>query len=317
MRRVSGADPWLSDMAADDRLKEYRKAHRRGSPPRYLRGLPQQAKARSRRLERRQESRSRRPRAAFPRLAPRLGLALFVLASALAAAPPAGATPPGERGQIAPATWSSLASIDDLLRKGGWRRAARWTDDILEETSRRKWREPDLDRILATLTVYRAVLAAHRGEERAALWSWHMALNLDPAQGERDLAPSGAAAELFGERRLRAAGRPPPGLVVPEPFGSGPGYEPTVPALPERAMALVNPHFARERVPTVQVEVVVGVDGGLGHPVVTTPWAPPVAIWWALESMGHGVPFEPARLDGQAVPAFYVLEQDFSRAGRF
>lgn len=302
-------------MTADDRLKEYRKADASGDLGGFPCGRSRERSARRRRLETRPRDRGGRP---FGRRTTSVvDLTAAVLALAFVAAPPVGATPPGEPGRMAPATWSQLEGIAGLLTDGGWRRAARRTDNLLAEVSGEKWREPDLDRLLATLTFYRAVVRAHRGEVRAALWDWHMALNLDPEQGERDLAPYGRAAELFTEKALRAAGRPPPGVDVPEPYGAGLGYQLTVPVLPEKEMPLVNNHFKHERIPTVGVEVVVGPDGLLSHPVVTTPWVHPVALWWSLEAMRLAGPFEPARLDGEPIAALYVLEQDFDRAGKF
>lgn len=216
--------------------------------------------------------------------------------------------------------WSELDRVGEMVEAGKWRKAAKQAEDLREEVTRSSWREPDLAEVLAEVAFRLAVARAHRGEDEAALWEWHTALNLERAKGrreiaERDLAPYGQAAELLAAHPLRA-------------FEAYPSGYPEVEIRPDRDYEhpeqredfqmgpLVNTAATREVVDPVTLEVLIDAQGRVHQPVLVTSWSHPVVVQWALDNLRRAAPFRPARMNGEPVAVLHAIEFHVGDANR-
>lgn len=212
--------------------------------------------------------------------------------------------------------WPRVEEVDASLREEKWRRGLRRAEQVLDEVVRRSWEEPDLQKVLAMLSAQRAVAEAALGREEAALWHWHTALNLDPSV-KSTLDDYGEAAELLRDNPLRRRGHLPDGTVPPPRFAT-PGYEPVAVIRPPTTGLFENASVRDERVPPVSLELVVGEDGRLRYPVVTSPWVHPVVLYWTLDQC-FSVDYEirPARIDGRPIEELEEIEMEFETTDRW
>lgn len=211
--------------------------------------------------------------------------------------------------------WSEVDRVDDILREGRWKSAARAGGRLRTEVKTVSWREPDLSQVLSELAFQAAVVHANRNEDEAAIWEWHVAQSLErvagPARGgapltARDLAAYGRAGELLPAHPLRLQGEPPPGEELVE----GTLFFDFELAAPPRftVLPLHNVNVTRERLPPALFEVWVRPDGRAVHPVITSPWVPPLILQWGFENLRAMPPFTPARYQGEPVGSLEIVE---------
>lgn len=216
--------------------------------------------------------------------------------------------------------WSDVDRLGGMLEGGRWKKAAKQAEDLREEVMRSSWREPDLAEVLAEIAFQLAVARANQGDDEAALWEWHTALNLERLRGrrgiaERDLAPYGKAAELLAAHPLRAFEEYPPGYP-PVEIRPDRDYEHAEQREDFQIGPLTNTAATREVVDPVTLEVLIDARGRLHHPVLVTSWSHPVTVQWALDNLRRAAPFRPARLNGEPVAALRAIEFHVGGANR-
>jgi hypothetical protein len=217
--------------------------------------------------------------------------------------------------------WDDVARVEGLIAGERWQKALRELEAVREELMWSSWREPDLGDVLAELAFQAAVIRANLGEDEAAVWEWHAALNHERVRGRqelagRDLAPYGRAGALLAAHPLRAAEEPPPGveLVALRPDRD---YHEAAPREDSAFEPLANTSAVRERPAPVLVQVVVDRDGRLLQPVVLSGWSHPVVLQWALDNLRGAAPFEPARMSGEPVASLWQSEFGLDDGNRF
>jgi hypothetical protein len=221
--------------------------------------------------------------------------------------------PPGYEGSR---WWGEVEEVAALLVEARWKRGLARSEELADRVVRRSWHEPDLARVLAALSVQRAVAESALGRDDDARWHVGVALNLEPAATER-LERYGEAAEPLRGVSLRREGHLPDGTVPPVRFTT-PGYEPVEVVRPPSTGDFANVQAPHERFPSVTVEVVVGEDGRVRHPVVLSSWVNPVVIYWTLERIRTAdYEIRPARIDGEPIAALERIEMEFEQTSRW
>lgn len=239
----------------------------------------------------------------------RTGIVVVAAVGALLAPPLEAQTPEPSR------WWSEVDRVDDRLRKARWRKAERLVEELRTDVMRLSWREPDLGQVLSELAFQAAVVHAHRGDDEAAVWEWHVARAHErlagPARGgpaltERDLGPYGRAAELLPAHPLREREEAPPGEELPE----GTLFTDFEPASPPSGdmLPLENVNAARVRLPPVLFEVWVDPDGRVRQPLILSRWTPPIIRQWGFDSLRAMGPCTPARLKDEPVGSLVEVE---------
>lgn len=208
--------------------------------------------------------------------------------------------------------WGEVERLGGMLEAGKWKKAAKQAEDLREEVTRSSWREPDLSEVMAEIAFQLAVARAHQGEDEAALWEWHTALNLERAKGrreiaERDLVPYGQAGELLAAHPLRAFEEYPPGYPEVE-VRPDRDYDHAEQREDFQMEPLTNTAATREVVDPVTLEVLIDVQGRVHQPVLVTPWSHPVTVQWALDNLRRAAPFRPARMNGEPVAVLRAIE---------
>lgn len=204
-----------------------------------------------------------------------------------------------------------ISRVDGLLRRGAWGEAERGAAALVAELLADLKGGPAGARLLATAYAQRGLAEAGLERREDALWSLRIAGCLDPvfdgAQLDRIGAPFGAAGERLtswrrAEADLRPTARPvdTPGLDPPALLES--------PTIVFRASAEVLRSFDR----TLSVEIVVDAEGRPRAPAVRGSRANPSPVAASLETLRRWR-FEPARLDGEAVPVFLSLDLPLTR----
>lgn len=245
-------------------------------------------------------------------------IVLVAAIGAFLAAPLAAQTPEPSR------WWSEVDRVDAFLREGRWKTAGRAGDRLRRQVMELSWHEPDLGQVFSELAFQAAVVHANRGDDEAAIWEWHAAQCLERVAGrarggtalaERGLAPYGRAAQLFPAHPLRERGEAPPGEELPQ----GTLFLDFEAAIPPSygVLRLRNVNVGRVRLPPVAFEVWVHRDGRMSHPVVTSPWSPPVMLQWGLDNLRVMPRFEPARYQGEPVGSLENVELELGELSKF
>jgi hypothetical protein len=239
-----------------------------------------------------------------PILAASLVLALLcILPPTLPAQEPAQ---PGE-GSPTVARWQAeIQRVDGLLKAGSWSDAEDASSALVDELIRDLKGGPEGARLLATAFAQRAVAGAGVGDLGAAAWSLEIAAALDPGFADAPLDAFDTAGERLDEwRREQSHGDPlpldTPGLVPPAIVES--------PTIVFRASEEVLRSFDY----SLQVELVVDAAGRPRRPRVFGSRDNPSPIAASLEVLADWV-FEPATLDGRAVPSLLALDLPLTRA---
>lgn len=157
------------------------------------------------------------------------------------------------------------------------------------------------------MLAYRGLAEAGAGDREAALRYWHVALSLDPGVADLNFQPFGEPGEFLKAHPL---GPPPLGIDVcsdraePAPCSlGGRVFEPPNVTKRPRPEYPEGARLFRETGALI-VSVVVAADGSVGRPWIVQPLAAPTLSYAALEAVRQWG-FEPAKLDGEPVDAFY------------
>ncbi|HSM52314.1 MAG TPA: energy transducer TonB [Thermoanaerobaculia bacterium] len=229
---------------------------------------------------------------------------LALLAGLLAATGPAGA------GRDAEAWTEQLQAAVGELRAGRWAEGKELAQAGLDDLARYLAPGKTAGSAVAMFLMARAIGAAGLGEERAALWDWQVAEQLDPRLETWNLEEFGSAGRLLDAHRASGgSGAEPdlpgcgelPGAAPPEKLRAG------QPRVPEGARRLRQP--AR-----VEIEVEVGADGTVFRPRIRKA-GPLETVTLAVADAMRDWRFAPARRDGEPVACDYLLTFDL-RFGR-
>ncbi|HUF78537.1 MAG TPA: hypothetical protein VMR44_06475, partial [Thermoanaerobaculia bacterium] len=192
--------------------------------------------------------------------------------------------------------------VDGLLRNGAWEEAHGAAGALVAELLGDLKGGPAGAGLLAAAYAQRALAEAGAGEREEALWSLGIATCLDAAFATAPLEAFGeAGARLDTWRRAEPDPRAgaerfdTPGLVPPALLES--------PTIRFRASAEVLRAFD----PNLAVEVVIDAEGRPRAPAVQGSLDNPSPVAASLEVLRRWR-FDPARLDGRAVPLLALLE---------
>jgi hypothetical protein len=227
----------------------------------------------------------------------------FVTLAAGALALAAGTALCAAEPSLTVARWQAeLARVDGLLRAGSWEEARAASGGLVAELLSDLKGGPAGAGLLAAAYAQRALAEAGVGEREEALWSLGIAGCLEPAFAATPLDGFGEAGERLGswrraepDARAGAVRSDTPGLVPPALLES--------PTIVFRASAEVLRAFDL----TLAVEVVVDAEGRPRAPSVQGSLDNPSPVAASLEVLRRWR-FEPARLDGRAVPLVVILE---------
>ena len=154
---------------------------------------------------------------------------------------------------------------------------------------------------LALTVAYRAVAEAGLQKYDEADWYWHVARALYP---KFDVTPYGEAGAWLAARtvcKYESTDAPPPEIQQPVCLNR---REPKYP------LGAVVGNVAQP----ITVRVLIDRDGTVRHPSLVTPTAAPTLVYAATEAVKKWQ-FQPASVDGQAIPMEFELTVNFRSAG--
>lgn len=195
--------------------------------------------------------------------------------------------------------WPELEKVEETARAGRYKAARRTLDRLTEDVLGSSWFGPDLRKILARLAFLDAVARANLGQDREAIWTWHMACNLDFKLRQEDFGPWGKAGDLLLEHPLRRRGQVP--IIFDQPV-SAPGRARTSPQWPRSPVTptiLNNTGAAQEHQGDFEVELIIDQDGRPHQPVVISTHIHPVVTYATLRAILTMKPFTPGSAEGE------------------
>lgn len=236
----------------------------------------------------------------------RIPLSFAALAAFLLLAP--AFAPPAAAGL--PTQWDEpLAEIEADVERGKYDRALRRAEKLTEKMVLEVGAFPGEAGPLARAATALALARAGVGDRDAALWSWAIAQNLDPAVRRRpDLERFGDAGRLLADHPLRLLGTRPDGTRVTRR---------ALTASPEVVDAQVRASCGSLRYsrdvpppPPLEVEVVIDEEGWPRHPVLVTPARHPGFAYMVLEGLQRWR-FKPAEAADSTVAVLEVVSVGF------
>lgn len=202
-----------------------------------------------------------------------------------------------------------LNEVREQLDAGDWPKASKAIQRAEKLILERSKPQRGDERMLAELALYRAVVAANRGETDEAEWFWYLIYHLHPPTAHRDVAGWGEAAAVLAAVELRDLKAEPPGVDT----YVGPQSQLEMPAMPtcNTPDSLESSHDMAE-VDAFNVEVYVDVEGRPHAPRFLGAPPHPMLLYAWMEQMYEGK-WKPARLDGEPVPLVVTIEQNIGR----
>lgn len=191
------------------------------------------------------------------------------------------------------------------------KRMIRTADDMVQHLGPGKGGEI----LFALVSLYRALAEAGLGNRDDALWYWHVALAFNPLLLD-------FALDRFGEPGRYLLDHPP--LYLGGELPGGDTLEKKAEAEPADAAAAITPPRSKRRprpnFPTgaryfgitgaLIVQVVITEEGEVIQPRVFVPLPAATLSWAALEAL-HRWRFEPARMSGRPIKAYYNLTVNY------
>lgn len=199
-----------------------------------------------------------------------------------------------------------LQEVLAQLRGQRWPEALMSSQELLDSFGRSLAPGKNADRSVALVVMCRALAEAGQGREAEAVWDWQVAQQIDASIEDWSFAEFGAAGAVLDRHRRSRDPRP----AVVDPLESK-EIEPAQRIGEARFPAWPQAAYRSGWAGPIQVEAVVGADGGLSHPQLTQ--APPVATMTlaAFDAL-RGNRFVPARRDGEPVPSLFRFTLKFS-----
>ena len=205
--------------------------------------------------------------------------------------------------------WPKIDTIESMLAKQKWRAARKQAERIARIIESDAWSATDLHSVLAELALQQAVAETNLGLNRAALWHWYAALNLDDDIAGRDLTDYGQAAALLSHDRRHIE-------QLPADFDRLSDLElldlqpPTFPQV-EPPDIVTNAAAVVDRQPNILIEAILDEAGMLHQPILVTENAHPILVYVAFEWLSEMPPASPARLQGRAVDSLQLFDISF------
>ena len=205
--------------------------------------------------------------------------------------------------------WSKIETIETMLAKEKWKAARKQAARITHFVIRDAWSGRDLDRVLAELSLQHAIAEMNLGKERAALWHWWTAVNLDPGIEGRDHRGYGRAADL-STYRLRSQQHMAPGY---DRLSDLEKLELEPPRFADIAPPdiVTNAAAACTRQPDILIEAILDKSGVIHQPVLMTEDAHPILVFVAIDWLSRMPPAVSAQLEGRAVDSLQLLNVSF------
>lgn len=228
----------------------------------------------------------------------------------LSAVPPLTAqdhTPVGvERPAVLNRWLGLLEDSEQALEAGEWKKAKRNTDRVLAQMRERIEGGDQVEKLLGTASLLRAVAEAGLGNEEAAVWDFVAAQTLVPAFSEMDLGRFGDAAAVLDPWRL-TVGKPKMELALARWDDEGAGEDGILPPRKLRAPVPEYP-YAKDQACIEGLVTLQTLIDEKGLPkvarIVRTP--DPLLAFVSLEAL-RDWRFEPASKGGEPVSVYYDL----------
>ena len=196
-----------------------------------------------------------------------------------------------------------LARIDETIKEGdyssGVRKARKFEREMLD------WiiAGPKVPEYLSEIAKLHAVALAGVGEMEHAAWKWHMAGGFSSDLEDSILTDYGEAGEKLRKYLEKEAAefdeeRKYGGVVSPPEIKKNP--EPRYPRVQSKLDLECS----------LLVQIVIGVDGVPLMPEILNSAGRPTLVYTTLDALRKWR-FEPATVDGDPVPAYYVLNSRF------
>lgn len=218
-----------------------------------------------------------------------------------------------------------LKSADENLQKGEWKKSKKAMNKLLTEMCDSIESGKNAARLLATAAFLRGLAEAGLGNERDAIWDWHIATNLHPDFVTSDFSNYRQAGELFvrlqkeaQERSAREDQQVDPAKGEAHHEEATPRYlsEPNI-TRPERIRSKAPKYPFAKRVACLEgpviVQLIIDRQGIPQRPKVLTDLDQPIFAFAALDNF-RTWRFKPATLSEKPVEVYYLLTTNFNIA---
>lgn len=198
-----------------------------------------------------------------------------------------------------------MEELDRRVQAGEGKKALKTADRLAKEIIKLV-KSGDAGQLLGGLSVLRALAAYNAGDQRLALWHWHIGVQISPEFSGYNLDRYGEAGSFLKGHPFQG---PPLGEKFPEPKGE---------LTPPKRKKAPRPKFplgklvALNEPVAVVVQVTIDKEGRVNHPVILKAEGELILVLASLESFWRWE-FEPAKLDGEPVDAYYQLTINFTR----
>ncbi|HXH38713.1 MAG TPA: energy transducer TonB [Thermoanaerobaculia bacterium] len=243
---------------------------------------------------------------------------LFLLMNACSSGsgsmPPANPALAAERQRTVDRWQRSIRESAELLRDGSYGKSLSIADGVIDEMVDRLGRGDDETKSFGVVLVHKALAHAGLGQEREAVWYWHMAVNLYPELAGGDLS-------MYGQPGTFLKNHPLPH------WGTDPTHEPGTPAANPRDLMVprnvTDPKLVMKVQPTFPrgaralgvtgvlfVELVIDEKGTVTSARLIKALPAPTLSYTALEAMKRWR-FEPRTENETPVKALYMVKMEF------
>ena len=219
---------------------------------------------------------------------------------------------PAEAANLGKKWAEELRRTEELLVAGEYADARKATRRIAQEMVDAMGPGDKAETVLGLVLTFRSLAEAGLGDRGAALWYWHVALNLDPSLQEIDLRAFGEHGEFLKAHPLPEHSNVTCADGTEDPLCDQAGHELEAPKVRKRPRP-AYPYGARAFRESGQliVQVVIAKDGSVMSPRVLKALPAPTLSYVALEAIRKWR-FEPAKLDGVPIDAFYNLTVNYT-----
>jgi hypothetical protein len=216
-------------------------------------------------------------------------------------------TSPAAAGERPEASWNRrIGETVAALKVNDAKKALETIDGVLDDMAEKANPGKSADKGFGMSLMLRAVAHSALGDERAAIWDWHLAQQIDPALESWDLREFGAAGETLDRHRL--ARDPVPAVKTEEEILATGGKKPEIvkrghPTYGERARK-------RGWQGKIRIDVVVDVEGIPTYPRVQGDTEDAAMVYETSEFV-RALIFKPFLVDGVPTPFRYTLNSSF------
>jgi TonB family protein len=201
----------------------------------------------------------------------------------------------GTAGTLSADNWRSEVNQSAAsLHAGNYAKSLKVIDDILSRMVDRLSAGGADDELLATTLTYKALANAGLGKVDDALWYWYIAQEISTSAAKTDLSAFGAPGEFLKNHPLSKPNTSARGAVTPARV-----LKQVLPKFPSGAS-----RFGLGG--DLLVQIVIDRNGQPTLPRIVRSLPAPTLSFVALEALKHWQ-FEPARRNGEAVPAIFDL----------